>query len=138
MEAERDPASGGSGGGTTSDDLLRRVRSLEEGHKTILSKLDGISDGIQATRFENERRYGGIEGRLQGIEKMLDAKLNKADLTPIETKLTAIGAAIDTRASLSDLNLIRGKVDSLPTTLHLLGFAITVFAAAGISRYFLH
>lgn len=138
MEQERHPASGGSGGGTTSDDLLRRVQVLEEGQKAIMNKLDGISDGIKDSRLDNERRYGTIEGRLNGIEKMLDAKSNKSDLTPIETKLTAINAAIDTRAPVADLSLLRGKVDGLPTTLQLIGFATTVFVAAGISRYFLH
>lgn len=35
----------------------------------------------------------------------------------------------------TDLAYLKGKVDSMPTSLQLLGFAVAVFVAAGLIRY---
>ncbi|WP_375275874.1 hypothetical protein [Methylorubrum thiocyanatum] len=118
--------------------MLERVEALEAGQKTILAKLDEIGKGIADGRLDNEKRFGAIEGRLTGIEAKLDARATKADLTPIETKLTKVQDAVDTRAATSDLNLLKGKVDALPTTTQLVLFAVAIFAAAGITRFFGH
>jgi hypothetical protein len=43
---------------------------------------------------------------------------------------------VDMKTALKDLAYLRGKVDNLPTTLQLIGFAVAVFIAAGIACYF--
>lgn len=62
--------------------------------------------------------YDGMEPRVARLEE--DMKEVRADLKAIRV----------------DLSYLRGKVDNLPTTLHLLGFAVAVLAAAGVLRYF--
>lgn len=44
----------------------------------------------------------------------------------------------DLKRALADLGYLRGKADSLPTTIQLIMFAIAIFAAAGITRFFGH
>ncbi len=45
--------------------------------------------------------------------------------------------ALDALANIrADLSYPRGNADAAPTTLQLIGFAVVVFVAAGISRYF--
>jgi hypothetical protein len=44
----------------------------------------------------------------------------------------------DVKAMRSDLSYIRGKLDAMPTTTQLILFAIAIFVAAGVARYFGH
>ncbi|MDB5654767.1 MAG: hypothetical protein JWQ94_2380 [Tardiphaga sp.] len=44
----------------------------------------------------------------------------------------------DVKAMRSDLSHIRGKIDLMPTTTQLILFAIAIFVAAGVARYFSH
>ncbi len=40
------------------------------------------------------------------------------------------------KTALMDLSYLKGKVDNLPTTLQLIGFAAAVFTTAGIAHFF--
>ena len=44
----------------------------------------------------------------------------------------------DVKAMRGDLSYIRGKLDAMPTTTQLILFAIAIFVAAGVARYFGH
>ena len=44
----------------------------------------------------------------------------------------------DLKKVLPDLSYLRGKADAMPTTIHLIGFVIAIFVAAGVTRYFGH
>jgi hypothetical protein len=44
----------------------------------------------------------------------------------------------DVKASRVDLSYVRGKLDAMPTTTQLILFAIAIFAAAGMTRFFGH
>lgn len=57
----------------------------------------------------------------------------EARVTRLEDDMKEIKS--DLKAIRGDLSYLRGKVDSMPTTLHLLGFAIAVFVAAGLLKY---
>lgn len=67
---------------------------------------------------------GGTSDNMEPRVKALEDKFEKMD-----AKLDAIG---------KDLAYLKGKVDSLPTTMQLILFAVAVFAAAGITRFFNH
>ncbi len=44
----------------------------------------------------------------------------------------------DMKKVLAELSYLRGKIDSVPTTLQLMGFVVAIFAASGLTRYFGH
>lgn len=72
----------------------RRISALERGFDKLDSKIDRLTDLVQDLVGKTGDRLGTIEGRLTGIEKMLDAKAAKGDLAPIEAKLGDIGGQI--------------------------------------------
>lgn len=66
-----------------------------------------------------------MEARVAALEKQFDKLDGKIDTLLKET------------ANLrTDLAYIKGKVDAMPTTLHLLGFVIAVLGIAGLAKYF--
>lgn len=64
---------------------------------------------------------GGNDGRMEKRIEALEQKFDK-----MNDKLDAIG---------KDLSYLRGKVDTLPTTIQLLGFVVAVLAIAGLAKY---
>ena len=61
----------------------------------------------------------------------------------METRVAALEADMkevksDLKKVLSDLSYLRGKADSSPTTIQLIMFAVAIFAAAGLTRFFGH
>ncbi len=60
----------------------------------------------------------------------------KTRVSRLEDDMTELKA--DMKTVLKDLAYLKGKVDTLPATLKLIGFAAAVFIAAGIARYFGH
>jgi hypothetical protein len=64
--------------------------------------------------------YSGMEPRVAALE---------ADMKEIKSDLKKV---------LVDLSYLRGKVDAMPSTLQLIGFAIAIFVAAGVTRFFGH
>jgi hypothetical protein len=65
-----------------------------------------------------ERRVEALEASIK--ETRDDMKALRADL----------------HAMRSDLSYIKGRMESLPTSIQLLGFAIAVFVAAGVLQFF--
>lgn len=61
--------------------------------------------------------FDGMEARVKALEERFEK---------MDSKLDTI---------VRDLSYLKGKVDSMPTSLQLLGFAIAVFVAAGLLRY---
>lgn len=51
----------------------------------------------------------------------------------LEDKFEKMDGKLDT--IIKDVSYLKGKVDSMPTSLQLLGFAIAVFIAAGLLKY---
>jgi hypothetical protein len=43
----------------------------------------------------------------------------------------------DVKTIRADVNYIKGRLDSMPTTIQLLGFVIAIFVAAGLFKYML-
>jgi hypothetical protein len=64
--------------------------------------------------------FDGMEQRVQRLEE--DVKEIKVDLKAVRV----------------DMSYIKGRLDSMPTTIQLIMFAVAVFAAAGVARYFGH
>lgn len=63
---------------------------------------------------------GGIEARIKRLED--DSKEIRADLKKL----------------LADVAEIKGRVSSAPTTIQLVGFALAIFVASGMLRWFGH
>lgn len=82
------------GGGGRMDRLEQRVTILEKGFEKLDGKIDKLTDLVNSFGLKTSERLSGIEGRLTGIEKTLDAKAGKADLTPIEAKLGDVGGTV--------------------------------------------
>jgi len=55
-------------------------------------------------------------------------------ISRLENDMTELKA--DMKTALKDLAYLKGKIDAMPTTLQLIGFAIAIFAAAGVTHYF--
>jgi hypothetical protein len=99
-----------------------RVIALEKGLEKLDTKIDKLTELVNAFGLKTSERLGTIEGRLTGIEKTLDAKAARTDLTPIEVKLGTVD----------------GKVSNLPTTavmvtLVLTAVALSLGGAAGLA-----
>lgn len=62
--------------------------------------------------------YDAMEARVKNLEN---------DMSDVKS---------DLKAMRSDLSYIRGRLDSMPTTIQLLMFVIAIFVAAGLTRYF--
>lgn len=69
----------------------------------------------------------GIDGRIAALES--DVKELKTDLKAMRTDIGALRV---------DIAHVRGRIDSMPTTIQLLMFVIAIFVAAGITRLFGH
>ena len=68
--------------------------------------------------------FDAMEARVKALEDRFEKMDSKLD--------TIIG---DISSLRTDLAYLKGKVDSMPTSLQLLGFAVAVFVAAGLIRY---
>ncbi len=74
---------------------------------------------------------GGMEARVTALEARMGRVEEKIDR--VEGKLDAISKTLaDMRG---DLSYLSGKVDSLPTTIQLLGFAIAIIVASGLVNW---
>lgn len=51
----------------------------------------------------------------------------------LEDKFDKIDGKLDTLVK--DVSYLKGKVDAMPTSLQLLGFAVAIFVAAGLLKY---
>lgn len=68
--------------------------------------------------------YDGMEERVARLEE--DWKEIKDDLKAIRVDMAGLKV---------DLAEVKGKISMMPTTLHLLGFAVAVFVAAGLMKW---
>ena len=62
---------------------------------------------------------------------------------PMEPRVAALEKAFEKMDSkldilVRDVSYLKGKVDSMPSTLQLLGFVVAIFVAAGVAKYFGH
>ncbi|MHC1549648.1 hypothetical protein [Phyllobacterium sp. K27] len=69
--------------------------------------------------------FDGMETRVALLEKSFEKTDAKLDLLIREVSSLK-----------SDVSYLKGKVDILPTTLHLLGFVLAVLTLAGFAKYF--
>lgn len=58
----------------------------------------------------------------------------EARITHLETDVSEIKS--DVKAMRSDIAYMKGRLDAMPTTLQIIGFAVAVFVAAGVTRLF--
>ena len=112
--------SGEGGGGDPPDNMDARIAKLEAGHEAIRAQLSEMS------------------ALLKVIDTKLDAKATEASVAGLDGKVQGVRDAIDTRASQADLNLLKGRVDALPTTMQMIIAVIGIFTAAGITRWLAH
>jgi hypothetical protein len=75
---------------------------------------------------------GGGSGNIGGMEARVAAL--EADMKEVKSDLKAMRA--DMSLMQKDVAYIRGRLDSMPTSIQLLGFVIAIFVAAGLTRYF--
>lgn len=111
--------------------LLKRI--AENGAKDALAKHSG--GGHPPGMDDLERRVGRLETildqmvpTLARIDERLKAVATKDDLVGVRQDISKVGERVAK---------VEGAVDKLPTTLHLLGFIVSVLALAGIAK-FLH
>lgn len=90
------------------------IRSVEVADDSTRTLKDGGGDGT----------FDAMEARVKALEDRFEKMDSKLD--------TIIG---DISSLRTDLAYLKGKVDSMPTSLQLLGFAVAVFVAAGLIRY---
>jgi hypothetical protein len=83
-----------------------RVTALEDNFKKIDGKLDKLIESVTDFRRTNDSRLASIEAELKH------------------------------KASAADLAEVKGRVNSLPSTMQLLAFVVAIFAAAGLLKYF--
>lgn len=57
----------------------------------------------------------------------------EARVKALEDKFDRIDGKLDTLVK--DVSYLKGKVDAMPTSLQLLGFAVAIFVAAGLLKY---
>ncbi|MCF4123812.1 hypothetical protein [Methylobacterium sp. SyP6R] len=129
-----------SGGGGGSDDIRDRVGNLERDFNKIIDRLDGIKNLVEGARLDIDGKLTKIELKASIVDTKLDAKAGSAELNKIGGEINAkmIGIERDLigKASASDLSLVKGGIDKLPTTIQLLGFIVAVFVAAGVAKHF--
>lgn len=65
------------------DDVIRRVGALEQNLQKIDGKIDKLTELVNSFGLKTSERLGGIEGRLTGIEKILEMKASTADLREV-------------------------------------------------------
>src|SRR5262249_52322918 len=84
----------------------------------------------QNLKLEQEKREalknGGGGGRFDGMEPRI-AKL-ESGMTDIKVSLSRIEESLKAVALSSDLKELKGKVDTLPTTLQLISFVIAILS----------
>ncbi|MFH6781690.1 MULTISPECIES: hypothetical protein [Methylobacterium] len=102
--------------------MQQRVEALEKGMQKLEGKIDRLTELVNGFGLKTSERLGTIEGRLTGIEKTLESRAAKSDLTPLEAKI----AAVD------------GKIAHLPTTsamitLMLGAVGLSLGGAAGLA-----
>lgn len=72
-----------------------------------------------------DERMVNVERSLESLDRRVGAV--EADVREIKTILSRLEPRIAE---------LYGRVQAMPTTLHLLGFIIAIFVAAGLTRYF--
>ena len=81
-----------------------------------------------------EERLGETDAALNVVQRFSDGL--QARVQRVEDDVKEIKT--DLKTVLKDLSYLRGKADSAPSTLQLIGFAIAVFVAAGVTHWFGH
>lgn len=84
------------------------------------TKTDGFTKSLETPA---EAHYGGGGGG-----DMLEARVGRleADVSELKTDMKAVRV---------DIAYIKGKLDTMPTTIQLIGFIVAIFVAAGITRF---
>lgn len=99
---------------------------------------DGGSEAFDPIDFRLTRLEGDVaevKSDLKGFRADM-----RADIGALRSEMrTDIGALrTDIAAMREDMSYIRGRVDTMPTMIQLLGFILAVFVASGLTRYFAH
>ncbi|MGV8937008.1 MAG: hypothetical protein ACOH2J_07770 [Allorhizobium sp.] len=68
---------------------------------------------------------GSLEARVTALEDKFER---------IDAKLDAIGR--DVADLIREMSYLKGRVDSMPSTLQMLGFVLAVLGIAGLAKYF--
>lgn len=98
-----------------------------------------MSENVFYPNFRKPVEPGGggpygpdMEGRLAKLEA------DMGDVKGAVHRVEALLTKIDDRLRRVELEAseIKGRVSQLPSTIQLMGFALAIFAAAGILRYF--
>lgn len=93
----------GGGGGGPTDRMEHRIASLEKSYEKLDGKIDKLTDLVRAFGEKSAERLATIEGRLNGIEKALDAKASTADVKELSGKVSNIPTTWQTVAIIAAL-----------------------------------
>jgi hypothetical protein len=104
-------------------DLQRERERLRSSERSTVASIDYGGGGPHDPGME--ARVARLEQDMQEIKT--DLKAVRSDLSDIKIKL----AGLDGRFA-----GLEGRLGALPTSLQLLGFAVAVFLAAGVFRFF--
>jgi len=71
-------------------------------------------------------------------ELKADIKVIRADLHALRNDFHYVKGRLDSIPTTldADLKYVKGRLDAMPTTIQLLGFIIAIFVAAGLTRFF--
>lgn len=115
-----------------------------------VTDLNRYREGLSSDSHEPPLKGGGGDGtfgdmearvkRLEEAFEKFDSKLDalRMDASEIKGKLANAPTSAQMAELKSDLSGISGRLTGLPTTTQLILFAIAIFAAAGLTRYFGH
>ncbi len=103
-------------------DLPFRVGRLEEDVRELRTDMRAVRDGLGEIKETLVKMEARLEARIATAESRLDNRIAGVDnrVAGLEGRLTGI----------------EGRFAHIPTTLQLLGFALTVLVLGGLLRYF--
>jgi hypothetical protein len=99
---------------------------------------EGGSEAFDPIDFRLKRLEGDM------AEVKIDLKAFRGEMRneigTLRTELRADTSSVrsDINSLREDISYIRGRLDTMPTTIQLVGFIVAIFVASGLTRYFGH
>jgi hypothetical protein len=100
---------------------------MPQNDKGNVVPIDNYRQQSEGVATSSALKSGGGGGTFDDMEARV--KRLEDDMSELKSHVKAMRA---------DLSYIRGKLDAMPSTTQLILFAVAVFVAAGIARFFGH
>jgi hypothetical protein len=112
------------GGSEAFDPIDYRLKRLE-------GDVGEFKSDIKALRSEIRADVGSISDEMHALRDEIRGEFSaiRGEFVSVHRELSLVREG---------LSYTRGRLDTLPTTIQLLGFIIAIFVASGLTRYFGH